>query len=353
MLVIRPVCMNDLDQLVELAFMSSFGLTSLPKDRELLRKRVAASQRAFADTPQRPGGEAYLLVMEDTEAQRIAGTCGVISKVGGFEPFYAYRVERSINESKVLNVRKEIETLHLVEEHDGPCEIGSLFLRPSHRRSGLGRLLSLSRFLFLAEHPERFDPTVIAEMRGVIDERGHSAFWDALGRHFFDIDFPDADYLSLVNKQFIGELMPRYPIYVTLLPREAQVVIGEVHDRTRPALRLLMSEGFRKFDLVDIFEAGPMVRCPLKEIRAVRESVKAKVAGVSDRDEPSPTFILSNARHDYRACLGEIAPHGAGEVTLSRDVAEALCVTPGEMIRYAPLRPKSQEKTDEHPNHTK
>ncbi len=343
MLVIRPVRMSDLDQLVELAFMTSFGLTSLPKDRELLRKRIAASQRTFANLPESPGGETYLLVMEDTAANLIAGVCGVASKVGGFEPFYAYQIKRALSESKVLNVRKTIETLHLVEEHNGPCEIGSLFLRPSHRRGGLGRFLSLSRFLMLAEHPQRFDPTVIAEMRGVIDERGHSDFWDALGRHFFDIDFPDADYLSLVNKKFIAELMPRYPIYVALLPREAQAVIGQVHDRTRPALQLLMSEGFEKSDLVDIFEAGPMVRCPLANIRTVRESIKATVGALLEPAEPAPDtpgpHIISNARDDYRACLGKVEARGEGEVALGRDVAEALGVSAGDPVRYAPLRP--------------
>ena len=118
----------------------------------------------------------------------------------------------------MLNVRKDVRTLTLVEEHNGPCEIGSLFLHPDYRRDGNGRLLSLSRFLFMAEHRQRFEPQVIAEMRGVIDDQGRSPFWDAVGKHFFEIDFPKADYLSMVNKKFIADLMPRHPLYVPLLP---------------------------------------------------------------------------------------------------------------------------------------
>jgi arginine N-succinyltransferase len=40
MQVIRPVALQDLDQLLHLATLTGFGLTTLPKDRELLRKRI-------------------------------------------------------------------------------------------------------------------------------------------------------------------------------------------------------------------------------------------------------------------------------------------------------------------------
>ena len=75
---------------------------------------------------------------------------------------------------------------------------------------------------------------------------GNSPFWEWLEAHFFSMDFPTADYLSGIgNKVFIAELMPRYPIYTNLLSQEAQDVIGHVHEKTRPALRLLEREGFR------------------------------------------------------------------------------------------------------------
>ena len=54
--------------------------------------------------------------------------------------------------------------------------------------------------------------------------------------------------------------MPKYPIYVNLLSKEAQQVINKVHDKTVPALRLLEAEGFaRRKGYVDIFDAGPTV----------------------------------------------------------------------------------------------
>ncbi|MFA0697852.1 arginine N-succinyltransferase, partial [Vibrio sp. 10N.222.49.C9] len=92
----------------------------------------------------------------------------------------------------------------------------------------------------LAEHPHRFSKTIFAEMRGVSDEKGNSPFWEWLQEHFFSIDFTMADYLTGIGKKgFIADLMPKLPIYINLLSKEAQAVIGEVHDNTRPALKLL------------------------------------------------------------------------------------------------------------------
>ena len=68
-----------------------------------------------------------------------------------------------------------------------------------------GRLLSKARFLFMAEFRDLFGDKVIAEMRGMSDEQGRSPFWESLGRHFFKMEFSQADYLTGVgNKSFIA-----------------------------------------------------------------------------------------------------------------------------------------------------
>jgi arginine N-succinyltransferase len=337
MFVVRPVELNDLDRLLELADLTSFGLTTLPKDRSLLQKRIKFSLRSFQTLDDsEPGGQSYLFVLEDLETRIVQGTCGVVSKVGGFEPFYSYRIETSVHDSRMLNVRKEIPVLHLEEDHDGPCEIGSLFLDPAARHGGNGRLMSLSRFLFMAEYPHLFDPDVIAEMRGVIDDQGRSPFWDALGKHFFDLEFPKADYLSIVNKEFIGDLMPRYPIYIPLLPPEAQAVIGEVHELTRPARRLLESEGFTYQGCVDIFEGGPMLHCPREQIRSIRQSVSAMVAEVGDVTSEEE-FLIGSRKGGFRTVKGRMARRDAG-VRLPAEIASALQVQPGDMVRSVTLR---------------
>lgn len=343
MVMIRPVRPTDLDELVAMTALTGHGLTTLPMDRELLRKRIARSQRSFESMGELPAGELYLFVMEDTESGRMVGTSGICSKVGGFEPFYAYRIETAVHESEGLGVYKQIRVLHLVSEHNGPTEIGSLFLRPEFRKEGNGRLLSLSRFLFMAEHCQCFDSMVIAEMRGVIDDQGRSPFWDALGAHFFDLDLPTADYLSMVNKRFIADLMPKHPIYIPLLPPEAQAVIGKVHEQTRPALRLLQDEGFAANGMVDIFEAGPVVTCPLAQIRTISSSRKAAIEAVSAEEPAAESALIATTAGEFRACKGSVEQLPSGAVRISGACAHLLGASVGDVVRFASFRPRVTE----------
>lgn len=334
MFVVRPVRESDLEHLLALSELTLFGLSTLPRDAELLASRIRESVQSFshAETAQ-PRGQPYLLVLEEAATGRVVGTSGVVSKVGGFEPFYAYRIEISIQESLMLKIHKEIPILHLVAEHNGPSEIGSLFLHPDYRESGMGRLLSLSRFLLMAEFPRLFDSEVLAEMRGVISDQGQSPFWDAIGKHFFDLDFPKADYLSIVNKEFIGDLMPVHPIYIPLLPREAQAVIGQVHEKTIPARKLLESEGFQFDQMIDIFEAGPMLHCHRDSIRTVRESRRAKLGEIVAEVDSEASWLIGNTSPEFRAMQAPLDFH-KGQVILAQATADLLQLGPGADLRY-------------------
>jgi arginine N-succinyltransferase len=339
MMIVRPVRADDLPAVVALAESASIGLTTLPPDRRLLDRRIRASINAFAADVERPAGEAYLFVMEDLTTGQLRGTCGVVARVGGFEPFYSYAVKTHVHASKQLHASKDIGVLHLVQNHKGPTEIGTLFVHKDARGGGAGRLVSLSRFLFIAAFPHRFDEQVIAEMRGVVTAQGQSPFWNAIGRHFFAMEFAQADVLSATDKQFIGELMPKHPLYIPMLPPEAQSVIGQVHDETRPALRLLEQEGFRYNHQVDIFDGGPMVEAGLREIRSIRESRRATVGRIVPTSGVDAPMIIANERLDFRCCLGSVEVTGDGLVDLPRDVALALGVRLGDAVRYVSARP--------------
>ena len=338
MLVIRPARLEDLDALMQLAESAGVGLTTLPPDRRLLRDRVQRSMHSFASEPVKPGGESYLLVMEDLRNGRLAGTCGMLAKVGGFEPFYSYAVRSTVHESRELGVRREIPTLHLEANHSGPSEIGTLFLAAPWRGGGNGRLLSLSRFLLMAGFPTRFDAEVIAEMRGVLTPDGNSPFWEAVGRHFFDMEFSRADVLSAADKQFIADLMPKHPIYIPMLPWSVQEVIGKVHTETRPALRLLEQEGFRFGSHVDIFDAGPLVAAARGDIRTIRDSRRAVVREIVAEVGLPEAYLIGNERVDFRCVLGNLREIDGG-VALPRDLALALGVREGDAVRYSPSRP--------------
>lgn len=338
MLIVRSVREDDLNSLFDLIQKSEYGLTTLKISKDELESRIERSLYSFKRKDVRPQGQPYVFVMEDLNNGRLVGTCSIYSKTGGYEPMYSYRIEKSIHRSEELGVDKEIDTLHLHVQHDGPTEIGSLFLSPDYWGGGHGRLLSMSRFLFLAEFPERFETGVIAEMRGVVNADGISPLWSSLGSYFFQMDFPKAETLTSKSKKFIGDLMPKHPIYIPLLPDEAQEVIGKVHDNTRPALSMLEKEGFESKGLVDIFDGGPTVECPLREIRAVRESHSGSIGSIVNSVDDGELQIISNARLDFRACLGDMVWEG-DVATIDQVTALRLGLRTGDAIRTANLKP--------------
>ena len=338
MLVIRTVKVEDLDPLFDLIGRSELGLTTLKISKDKLRSRIEDSVYAFAKSDVRPSGQPYVFVMEDLSVGKIVGTSAIYSKVGGFEPFYSYEIKTSVHESKELGIRKEVPTLHLQKDHDGPTEIGSLFLSPDYWGHGHGKLLSLSRFLFMAQFPERFENEIIAELRGVVDKNGKSPLWSALGSHFFQIEFPKAETLTSESKKFIADLMPSHPIYIPLLPEDAQQVIGQVHRNTRPARAMLLREGFEYRNVVDVFDGGPTVHASRDNVRAIRENVLATVKEVCSQGVDGTQKIISNCELDFRSCLGDVLLEN-DQVIIDQVTALRLNLKAGDPIRIVDLKP--------------
>lgn len=335
MLIIRPIRAGDFESLYQIAEESGHGFTSLPVNADLLRHKIARAEASFVKVVDKPFDEGYLMVLEDTETREVVGTCAIEAAVGMEDAFYHYRLGTEVYYSEQIEVRNEVETLTLCHDYTGAAELCTLFLREPYRKGNNGRMLSRSRFLFLAQHAKRFGETVIAEMRGVSDADGHSPFYGWLQKNFLGIDFVQADYLSgLGKKAFMAEMMPRNPVYVCLLPEEAQKVIGEVHTNTRPALSLLQAEGFRCRGYVDIFDGGPTVECRLTDIRAVRES-RLLTVDIGDMPESDKQFIISNTQlANYRATSAYLCiEEKADQVVISAELAEELLLVTGDQIR--------------------
>lgn len=343
MIIVRPIQTNDYDALYQIAVDSGHGFTSLPVNEELLRHKIVRSEAAFKAEPQTPGDQGYLFVMEDTDTGEIVGTSGIEGAVGLDSPFYHYHLGKVVHCSSELKVHNTVETLTLCNDHTGVSEICTLFLKEKARVNSNGRFLSRFRFLFMAEHEQRFSDTIIAEMRGVSDAEGKSPFWQWLEEHFFSIDFPTADYLTGTgNKVFIAELMPKYPIYVSLLSKQAQNVINKVHKSTEPAIRLLESEGFHKSGYVDIFDAGPTISAEKQHIKTIQQSRQLKVKISSNNI--SADEDLSSMQQKYIMCNSKVKDFRAIQAPLNiRDndrhaiipqlLADHLLVKEGDTLR--------------------
>ena len=175
-------------------------------------------------------------------------------------------------------------------------------------------------------------------MRGVVDENGKSAMWSALGAHFFQIEYPKADTMTSESKKFIADLMPEYPIYVALLPQDAQDVIGKVHSNTRPALELLKQEGFEYRGVVDIFDGGPAVHCETQNIRTIRNSISGAVGEVVESVSDTERLLISNSKIEFCCCLGSVSWND-NQATIDAKTAEALNLKVGDSIRTVTIKP--------------
>ena len=341
MQVLRPITTADFAALKQIAIESGHGFTSLPVDDEQLKEKIDRAEKSFAKNINQTLDESYLFVLEDSETGEVIGTTAIEAAVGLSVPLYHYHLGKTVHHSPTLNVYNTVDILSMCNDYTGCSEICTLFLRENSRKGLTGRFLSRSRFLFMAQHSERFADTVIAEMRGVSDEDGHSPFWQWLQEHFFSIEFPQADHLvGLGDKVFISELMPKYPIYVNLLSKKAQAVIGNVHDKTKPALKLLEKEGFEHRGYVDLFDAGPTVEAKLGNIRSVRESQVCPITiGELEHisQHSSDTLAVCNQGvSGFKATFTQHAHYNHAKHTLviSQEVADALNLSQGDAARF-------------------
>jgi arginine N-succinyltransferase len=331
--VVRIARSGDIDALYEMAKLTGGGFTNLPADRGALMAKLARSDAAIAEDEDRPGDHLYVLMMEDLETGRIAGTAQIMSHVGASQPFYSYRLGAVTQHSAELGRTFRAEMLTLVTDLEGSSEVGGLFLHPRYRAGGLGMLLARSRYLFIRRHRARFADRLLAELRGVIDEAGNAPFWDGLAGRFFGMSFRDADAFNAVNgNQFIADLMPKHPIYQAMLAETARAVIGVPHPTGRAAMRMLEEEGFTCEGYVDIFDGGPTMTVATDRVRTIRDAGESVIehVGVEQRQRA----IVSTGRlADFRATLGEVSFDGG--FGIDEGAAKALRVGVGDTVLHA------------------
>ena len=329
---VRPIQSGDFPAIYEMAKLTGGGFTNLPPDRATLVAKLARSQASFERANEEQAGDLYMFVLEDPKAKAIRGTCQVFGQVGVVQPFYSYHLSTLTQSSPELGKIFRNQTLTLTTDLEGSSEVGGLFLHPQARAGGWGALLARSRYLFIKQHRARFGDRTLAELRGVLDDAGNSPFWDALAGRFFDMTFPEADEFNAVHgTKFIADLMPKTPIYVSLLADSAKAVIGQPHPTGRAALRMLNDEGFVFDRYVDIFDGGPTVTAATDSIRTLREAVEEEVIEIGGGGKQK--MLLAHGRlKNFRACGGLVKRVPRKGLCIDEQSAELLGVKPGDRI---------------------
>lgn len=330
MFVIRPIRREDLKRFNQFANKAQWGITSLARDENILNEKIQHSIRSFDSDIQELKDEYYLFVLEDFTTGEVGGISAIQSVSGIPDPMYFYEIN-TIKEPRPLRVLKPISI------YKGPSEICTLYLDPSFRKEGLGRLLSMCRFLFIDAFPFRFHNTIYANMRGVITKEGEASFWNGIGRHFFDLNFTQVQTLIAKGRDFIADIIPPFPIFIDLLPVEIQQTIGKVHENTVPALNMLLEQGFEYTNQVDFFDGGPKIAVERDNIMAIKQRQRGKITAIVDTAPVGNPYLISNQKIDFRACFGTLNP---SEISIDRLTATALNVEIGEEISFTPLPTK-------------
>ncbi|SDR99603.1 arginine N-succinyltransferase [Pseudomonas prosekii] len=338
MLVLRPVELTDLPQLQQLARDSLVGVTSLPDDSERLREKILDSNDSFNRDVESNGPENYFFVLEDLATERLTGCSEILATAGFAEPFYSLRNRHFTSASRELNIEHGVPALSLCHDLSGHTLLRGFHIDAALVRTPFSELLSRARLLFIAAHTARFSEAVITEIVGYSDEQGQSPFWNALGKHFFDLPYVEAERLcGLQSRTFLAELMPHYPIYVPMLPPAAQECIGRVHPDGQEAFDILEREGFETNSYIDLFDGGPTLFARTSTINSITRSHTARVQQV-EVIEARGSYLLSNdSLRDYRAIVAELAFNDGQTVGLSAEMCAALHVTDGSPIRLIAL----------------
>lgn len=336
--VLRPVTYHDAKALYALTKENNIGLTSLPLTMAHCLQKIETSLRTW-ENPGMYGG-AYWFVLEEKPSGRCIGCAMITPKSGQEKPILSFQKETLERHCPALNIHTTFDILHFCRWQHQPTELGGLFLSPHYRQTGVGRLLSLGRLMAIGIYPQRFDTMLIAQMRGVIDKHGQSPFWKAVSHHFCPLSFKDLDRHIRKSKHFLLDLFPHIPIYVHMLPKEIQSILGKTHVETQGAAHLLIQEGFSVTAHIDIGDGGPILQASRDTIRLIREHHRVPV-----------TALLESPPTDGLDCLlaiqtptgphitqTKVSPGTENGIGISRILAHDLGIEQGQAAWITPSK---------------
>ncbi|HEY0489759.1 MAG TPA: arginine N-succinyltransferase [Telluria sp.] len=337
MFVVRPVELTDIASLEKLAAVTMPGVHTLPRTRGEIAASVERSIASFAAHVDIPSEESYVFVLED-QSGSIAGTAAIHASAGSNGTYFSFRNDVIQQVSRDLNISHSVHALTLCSELTAYSQLSGYYISNREQAGIEAALLSRARLLFAVLAPHRFGDRFFVPLAGITDNAGQSPFWDALGRKFFKMDFLDAERVigGARNRTLIVELMPHYPVYVPLLPGDAQAAMGQIHPDGELAFGLLTEEGFEADDYIDIFDGGPILQAHKNSLRTFGASMVRRVAeaGPGAASDVLVTYaVAASSEQNFRAITVACPSAEAGDsVQLPSDALAALMVAPGDNV---------------------
>ena len=339
---IRSASPADEDQLLEVA--RHLNTVNLPNDRDEIRGILEQAHKSFTGAIKDARRREYVFVLVDLEQNRIVGTSMIIGQLGRRDAPYIYvDVSEEERYSATLDKHFRHVVLKIGYSFNGPTEIGGLIVAPGYRKKPerLGLLISYVRFLYIKMHRELFKDELLAELLPPLEPDGTSHLWNALGRKFTEMTYADADRLSKKNKEFIKGLFPEGAVYATLLPQDAQDVIGKVGAQTRGVEKMLRRIGFQYAYRVDPFDGGPHFTAPTDEVKLVARTHEATITKVlSPAELPKTRALVAVELTEapfFRCVHTPCKASGEAGVEIEAQAAEHLGIGEGAKVWVLPL----------------
>lgn len=340
MFIVRPAKTSDIAALLELASGVTQGVHTMAKTRAGIESAVEQSLRSFASQIDMPGEETYLFVLEDSGNQSLVGSAAIAATAGSNGTFFSFRNDVIQQVSRDLNISHSVHALTLCADLTSYSQLLSFFVHRSHHDLPQAELLSRARLMYAALAPERFSDHFFVSLAGYTDQNGHSPFWEALGRKFFQMDFLEAERMvdGARNRTLIVELMPHYPVYVPLLPGDAQAAMGQVHDESEVPFEILSKEGFAADEFIDIFDGGPILQASRSELNSFAHGLKLQVElRQTDSSEQTVPCLVATAG-TFRAIMVQSVPLEYGHrLLLNAQEMQALQISTGDSVLCVPL----------------
>ncbi|MDX2018637.1 MAG: arginine N-succinyltransferase [Deltaproteobacteria bacterium] len=339
--MIRAVVPSDVDSLY--AVSKHLDSVNLPHDKDRLHQIAERSMRSFAGKVEAAKREFMFVLHAEDEPMNVLGCAMIFAQHGSRRaPHIFFEVGKEERYSETLDRLFVHTILRIGYDYQGVTEIGGLVLQPQARghAAKLGKQLSFVRFLFMAMRRSDFKDEIVSELMPPLEPDGRSLLWESLGRRFTGLSYQEADQLSRENKEFIRTLFPQGPIYASLLPPEAQAMIGQVGPKTKGVEHMLRGIGFEYASRIDPFDGGPHFHAKTDEVTLVTQARRLMVHDVAPLPaRVTPVAGLVAVAVDeppyFVARMAKVAIV-SGHLVVTPELAQSLNLSPGSEVGFLP-----------------
>ena len=256
MYYIEPLEQNDLNECYRLSCISGTGMTSFPQNKVLLSKIIdetTTNIRAI-QFGQQPLG-MVMLGMKKIDDNKLVGVSAL--KYHGDKPC-PYDFE--LTETSLRRRHSSQQTV----------ELCAIILAKELRSKGLGKFLSLSRFIFLKRTSNKHHYTVCARLRGLLSNKENNVIWEHIGQKYTGLTLDQAiEHRENENDAIFNSIPLEIPLQS--IPKECIPYLKQCHPDSYPAYQILMKCGFSAGNCVDILDGGPNIFTSLNDLQIIQD----------------------------------------------------------------------------------